>query len=238
MPPCSPLLPAANSGRTLLQQYSTGPFPYCRCQDYSTNSSPYFLTGPSTASLSDGAERVCFTMNTRPCATNLEVRNGTSCCSLLSASLHKLAFETSYSCWTSRAFFDVTVNGAPQNFDVSDGWLLPLTAANTLTCCVSCLHAESPALCTCPPQPIPCLWDVLCTLCPGHGQGQPLPHGYHITSPPCASLRALMHCSTSGSRATLTSLSSASAPSTGTSPLPLAWWVVYLICCSTDFIGS
>jgi hypothetical protein len=51
-------------------------------------------------------------MNTQDCSTS-----GDSCCSILSSSIHKLAFETSYSC--IRQIVNATINGGHLNFDVS-----------------------------------------------------------------------------------------------------------------------
>jgi hypothetical protein len=55
-----------------------------------------------------------------------------SCYRLLTSSLHKVTFETSYSCYTDRAVSNVTVNNSIQNFDVSTdqyGLLLCNTAS-------------------------------------------------------------------------------------------------------------
>jgi hypothetical protein len=67
-----------------------------------------------------GAEEVCFTLHTQPCDSSLS-GNASYCCNLLASHLHKVAFETSYSCFNDRAFYNVTVNGNKQNFDVSAG---------------------------------------------------------------------------------------------------------------------
>jgi hypothetical protein len=115
-------------------------FPYCRCIDYSPSSSPYYLTGPTVTPLENGAQQITFLVQATPNA------NTTSFCyQQLAASLHKIAFETSYSCFAGRAFYDVTINGNTQHFDVSvqlvdrqqrhcSHWLCQL---------VACLHACS-----------------------------------------------------------------------------------------------
>jgi hypothetical protein len=63
---------------------------------------------------SAGAERVCFTLH-----TTTDANTTAPCYQKLAANLHKIAFETSYSCFDDRAFYNVTVNGASQHFDVS-----------------------------------------------------------------------------------------------------------------------
>jgi hypothetical protein len=68
--------------------------------------------------LDAGAERVCFTLHTQPCDSSL-TGDSAYCCSQLSAHLHKIAFETSYSCFDARAFYNVTINGNSEHFDVS-----------------------------------------------------------------------------------------------------------------------
>jgi hypothetical protein len=109
-----PVFAAAN-GRSLLQQFTgASGFPYCRCLDYSPSSSPYTLTGPTVTPLENGAEKVCFMVQATPNANT-----SAPCYGLLASSLHKIAFETSYSCFADRAFYGVTVNGNTQHFDVS-----------------------------------------------------------------------------------------------------------------------
>jgi hypothetical protein len=104
---------AAANARGLLQ---SGGFPYCRCLDYSPSSSPYFLTGPNVTPLEGGAINVCFSLQTTPSSI---ANTSAPCYQQLASSLHKIAFETSYTCFNNRAFYNVTVNGNTQHFDVS-----------------------------------------------------------------------------------------------------------------------
>jgi hypothetical protein len=92
------------------------------------------LTGPTVTPLENGAEQVCFQIQAMPNANT-----SAPCYGQLASSLHKIAFETSYTCFSNRAFYGVTVNGNSQHFDVSMQPVMQQYRALGFECIPPCL---------------------------------------------------------------------------------------------------